>query len=45
MNGGFYGDLFIIFRVELSKDFEWDGVMIYFKLLIDFVQVVFGDEV
>lgn len=44
-NGGPYGDLFIIFRVEPSKDFERDGATIYFKLPIDFVQAALGDEV
>ncbi|KRN29594.1 hypothetical protein IV38_GL000480 [Lactobacillus selangorensis] len=44
-NGGPYGDLFIIFRVAPSKEFERDGAEIYLKVPISFVQATLGDEI
>lgn len=45
IHGGPYGDLYVIFRVQTSKDFDRDGAEIYFKLPISFVQATLGDEV
>lgn len=44
-NGGPYGDLYVVFSVASSSDFERDGSEIYFKLPISFVQAALGDEV
>lgn len=44
-NGGGYGDLFIIFKVQPSKDFRRDGTEIYFDQDISFVQATLGDDV
>lgn len=44
-NGGPYGDLYIIFRVEDSPIFERDGSEIYFDQTINFVQATLGDEI
>ncbi|WP_179395525.1 molecular chaperone DnaJ [Lacticaseibacillus absianus] len=45
MNGGPYGDLFIVFRVAPSSKFERDGATIYFKLPISFAQAALGDTI
>ncbi|AQP53029.1 molecular chaperone DnaJ [Vagococcus penaei] len=44
-NGGPYGDLFVIFRVEESPIFERDGSEIYYNQKISFAQATLGDEV
>ncbi|EKW98642.1 molecular chaperone DnaJ [Ligilactobacillus saerimneri] len=45
INGGPYGDLYIIFVVEPSKIFERDGADIYYEQPISFVQAALGDEI
>jgi molecular chaperone DnaJ len=44
-NGGPYGDLYVVFRVKASKQFERNGSEIYYELPINFVQASLGDEV
>lgn len=44
-NGGPYGDLFVIIKVLLSKEFERDGSTIYYSMNISFVQAALGDTV
>lgn len=44
-NGGSYGDLYVVFRVKASKEFERNGSEIYYELPINFVQATLGDEV
>lgn len=44
-NGGPYGDLYVVFQVAESKQFERDGSEIYYELPIEFVQATLGDEV
>ncbi|KRM59394.1 molecular chaperone DnaJ [Secundilactobacillus malefermentans] len=44
-NSGPYGDLFIIFQVQPSKDFKRDGADIYFDQAISFSQAALGDKV
>lgn len=44
-NGGPYGDLYIVFRVEPSDIFERQGADIYYRLPINFAQAALGDEV
>ncbi len=44
-NGGPYGDLFIVFRVAKSKEFEREGADIYLQVPISFVQAALGDEI
>ncbi len=44
-NGGPYGDLYVVFRVKPSKEFERNGSEIYYELPINFVQATLGDEV
>ena len=45
-NGGPYGDLFVVFRVEASKDgFERDGGTIYSRVPIDYATAVLGGEI
>lgn len=44
-NGGSYGDLFIVFRVAPSKEFEREGSDIYLQVPISFVQAALGDEI
>lgn len=44
-NGGPYGDLYVVFRVKSSKEFERNGSEIYYELPINFVQATLGDEV
>ena len=43
-NGGPYGDLYVVFRVEDSDIFDRDGA-IYYDLPVSFVQAALGDEV
>lgn len=45
INGGPYGDLFVVFRVEESDIFDRDGSEIYYDLPVSFVQATLGDEV
>lgn len=45
VNGGPYGDLYVVFQVEASDKFERDGAEIYYKMPMDFVQAALGDEV
>src|SRR5699024_8901941 len=45
LNGGPYGDLYIIFRVKPSDTFERQGAEIFYELPINFVQASLGDEV
>ncbi|MGO2084071.1 molecular chaperone DnaJ [Vagococcus sp.] len=44
-NGGPYGDLYVIFRVEDSPIFEREGSEIYYKETISIVQAALGDEI
>ncbi|PKX69235.1 molecular chaperone DnaJ, partial [Latilactobacillus sakei] len=44
-NGGPYGDLFIVFRVAPSDEFERDGAQIFVEVPISFVQAALGDEI
>lgn len=44
-NGGPYGDLYVVFVVEPSKEFVREGTEIYYSLPISFVQAALGDEV
>ena len=44
-NGGPYGDLYVVFRVKASREFERNGSEIYYELPINFVQAALGDEV
>lgn len=44
-NGGPYGDLYVVFRVKASNQFERNGSEIYYELPINFVQASLGDEV
>ncbi len=44
-NGGPYGDLYVVFRVEESDIFDRDGAEIYYELPLNFVQAALGDEV
>ena len=44
-NGGPYGDLYVIFRVEESDIFDRDGSEIYYEMPLNFVQAALGDEV
>lgn len=44
-NGGPYGDLYVIFKVEPSDIFEREGTEIYYELPISFAQAALGDEV
>ncbi len=45
LNGGPYGDLYVVFKVAPSKTFERDGAEIYYELPISFVQATLGDEI
>lgn len=45
INGGPYGDLYVVFQVKPSKTFRRDGSEIYYELPINFVQAALGDEV
>lgn len=44
-NGGPYGDLYVVFRVEPSDIFDRDGSEIYYELPLNFVQAALGDEI
>ena len=44
-NGGPYGDLYVVFHVQASKEFRRDGADIYYELPLNFAQVSLGDEV
>lgn len=44
-NGGSYGDLFIVFQVQASKDFRRNGTEIYVDQPISFVQAAMGDDI
>ncbi|GEK28137.1 molecular chaperone DnaJ [Furfurilactobacillus siliginis] len=44
-NGGPYGDLYIVFTVQVSKDFQRDGSDIYFEQPLSFTQAALGDEI
>lgn len=44
-NGGPYGDLYVVFRVQPSKEFERDGFDIYVTVPITFAQAALGDEI
>lgn len=44
-NGGPYGDLYVVFRVQPSEEFERDGTEVYYELPITFVQAALGDEI
>lgn len=44
-NGGPYGDLYVVFRVKASNQFERNGSEIYYELPINIVQASLGDEV
>lgn len=45
INGGPYGDLYVVFYVAESDIFDRDGSEIYYELPINFVQAALGDEV
>lgn len=44
-NGGPFGDLYVVFRVEESDIFDREGSEIYYELPLSFVQAALGDEV
>ncbi|NVY97044.1 molecular chaperone DnaJ [Lactobacillus sp. DCY120] len=44
-NQGPYGDLYIYFAVEASKDFQRDGATIYSRVIISFPQAALGDTI
>lgn len=44
-NKGPYGDLYIVFKVEASKEFERRGSTIYSDINISFPQAALGDEI
>lgn len=44
-NGGPYGDLYIVFQVEASKEFRREGTEIYYSLPLTFAQAALGDEI
>ncbi|MBR7928309.1 molecular chaperone DnaJ [Aerococcaceae bacterium zg-ZUI334] len=44
-NGGPYGDLYVIFRVQPSDKFERQGTEIFYELPISFAQAALGDEI
>ena len=44
-NRGPYGDLYVIFNVAASKQFERDGAEIFYEMTLEFVQAALGDEV
>lgn len=45
INGGPYGDLYVVFNVAPSAEFKRNGTEIYSELAISFVQAALGDEV
>ncbi|MGO3732971.1 MAG: molecular chaperone DnaJ [Vagococcus sp.] len=44
-NGGPYGDLYVVFKVEESPIFEREGSEIYYNESISFAQAALGDEI
>lgn len=44
-NGGPYGDLYVVFRVLPSKEFQRDGSTIYYNKKISFTDATLGNEV
>lgn len=44
-NGGPYGDLYVVFRVEESDIFNREGAEIYYEQPLNFVQAALGDEI
>lgn len=44
INGGPYGDLYVVFHVEESDLYDRDGSEIYYDLPLSFVQAALGDE-
>lgn len=44
-NGGPYGDLYVVFKVEESPIFEREGSEIYYTESINFGQAALGDEI
>lgn len=45
LNGGSYGDLYIIVHITPSKEFKREGNDIYTEVLIDVAQAILGDEI
>lgn len=45
VNGGPYGDLYVIFNVKESKKFHREGSEVYYDLPISFIQATLGAEV
>ncbi|MGO2099921.1 molecular chaperone DnaJ [Vagococcus salmoninarum] len=45
INGGPYGDLYVVFHVEESDLYDREGSEIYYDLPLSFVQSALGDEV
>lgn len=45
LNGGPYGDLYIVFYVEESDIYDREGTEIYYEMPLSFVQAALGDEV
>lgn len=45
INGGPYGDLYVVFKVKQSDIFDRDGAEIYYTLPLSFVQAALGDEI
>lgn len=45
MNGGPYGDLYVVFQVKQSDIFDREGPEIYYTLPLSFVQAALGDEI
>ena len=45
INGGPYGDLYVVFHVKSSTQFERQGSEILYELPINFVQASLGDEI
>lgn len=45
INGGPYGDLYVVFLVQDSDKFQRDGAEIYYEMPIDFAQAALGDEI
>lgn len=44
-NGGPFGDLYVRFQVEPSKQFERDGSEIFLEIPINYIQATLGDEI
>lgn len=45
INGGPYGDLYVVFSVQPSDQFQREGSQIYYELPINFVQATLGDDI